>query len=814
MERNIYEIELEIPNSGIFIMGLENENLIISLNIMKFIEINAEKIATLDGKLDVGGLAKPLHSYIIYEVLEKNNKNNFNDVKIIDKIEDENNIIYHFNFGLILNTFIGENEDNKDKEALKTLSFMQNFIPACFFSYQIIGDSKAIPKNVLEDLKNRYGYEGKNYKSIFKKEVYINCNCLERLNFSHCEFESKVSLRFLKDNKYKEFHNGIDFSNCIFKNEVDFSYFVSGAPLPDNKYYNNAQNTLFKDCIFENKVDFHNSKITNNIYFNNAHFKDYVDFHECEFEKTVNFYGVIFEKAPNFSACYFKEPKAVNLINVDIDKLDFKSLEQYIKDKYQDESYKNETKGIQDEKEIFKIQNEHQLRYAKNLKDSFRVIKDILITQNNTLEAQEWHKLELYAKEKELLFEVESCYKEKNKPFIAAKSEDKNSINLTFSVLLLWIYRVTSLHHTNLPRIINFASLNIVAFGGLVCLITYLSYHINKQSNFWLFGVLILFALIIGIVSLLLKKQKLKNITLILCLFLAFLLALFLMQRIAFLSSFGDIIFALLFYCLLVIVLIYLYPYINLKSFISYCFNWLVYFFLVMIVVIKPQLINPFAGIFSSDKLYESQFEKSLNDLNVSAIMILTDISQDNFNLPSKDQNISFVELNSAKALIIANKEKLKEILSKVYNDKYVSDYKKVLNELENNTSNVKNIIEEIDNKNNNSVVSAQLNKFLKLNFSQEIDILYMIKSNFFISEKLSPEQMAIFDQKDSQDKLKSVLALLKFKSSFEGILKIINQDEITENTIKSTSVLYSIMLLLCIFSLQKTARKNSIVPS
>ncbi|EJF6953928.1 pentapeptide repeat-containing protein, partial [Campylobacter coli] len=632
---------------------------------------------------------------------------------------------YHFNFGLILNTFIGENEDNKDKEALKTLSFMQNFIPACFFSYQIIGDSKAIPKNVLEDLKNRYGYEGKNYKSIFKKEVYINCNCLERLNFSHCEFESKVSLRFLKDNKYKEFHNGIDFSNCIFKNEVDFSYFVSGAPLPDNKYYNNAQNTLFKDCIFENKVDFHNSKITNNIYFNNAHFKDYVDFHECEFEKTVNFYGVIFEKAPNFSACYFKEPKAVNLINVDIDKLDFKSLEQYIKDKYQDESYKNETKGIQDEKEIFKIQNEHQLRYAKNLKDSFRVIKDILITQNNTLEAQEWHKLELYAKEKELLFEVESCYKEKNKPFIAAKSEDKNSINLTFSVLLLWIYRVTSLHHTNLPRIINFASLNIVAFGGLVCLITYLSYHINKQSNFWLFGVLIFSVLVMAIVYLTLKKHKLKSIKLILFTFLAFLMALFLIQSIILLHSFSDVVFALFLYCLLVIALICLYPYINLKSFISYCFHWLVYFFLVMVVVIKPQLINPFAGIFSSDKLYESQFEKSLNDLNASAIINLAKISFKEFNLNQEYKNISFTELNSAKALIVANKENL-----------------------------------------------------LKLND---------VNSNI----------------------AKEVLG-----EKYTELLKIINQDKITENTIKSTSVLYSIILLLCIFSLQKTARKNSIVPS
>ncbi|EGA2830930.1 hypothetical protein H5K34_001257, partial [Campylobacter coli] len=545
------------------------------------------------------------------------------------------------------------------------------------------------------------------------------------LNFSHCEFESKVSLRFLKDNKYKEFHNGVDFSNCIFKNEVDFSYFASGTPLPDNKYYNNAQNTLFKDCIFENKVDFHNSKITNNIYFNNAHFKDYVDFHECEFEKTASFYGVRFEKVPNFSACYFKEPKAVNLTNANIDKLDFKSLEQYIEDNYKDESYKNETKGIQDEKEIFKIQNEHQLRYAKNLKDSFRVIKDVLITQNNKLEAQEWHKLELYAKEKELLFEVESCYKEKNKPFIATKSEDKNSINLTFSVLLLWIYRVTSLHHTNLPRIINFASLNIVAFGGLVCLITYLSYRIDKQNILWFFGVLIFSVLVMAIVYLTLKKHKLKSIKLILFTFLAFLMALFLIQSIILLHSFSDVVFALFLYCLLVIALICLYPYINLKSFISYCFHWLVYFFLVMVVVIKPQLINPFAGIFSSDKLYESQFEKSLNDLNASAIINLAKISFKEFNLNQEYKNISFTELNSAKALIVANKENL-----------------------------------------------------LKLND---------VNSNI----------------------AKEVLG-----EKYTELLKIINQDKITENTIKSTSVLYSIILLLCIFSLQKTARKNSIVPS
>ncbi|EAI2981769.1 hypothetical protein E2817_08505 [Campylobacter jejuni] len=801
MKRNTCEIELEIPNSGIFTISLENENLIISLDLAKF---------EYKKKLNAGGLAKPLHPYIIYEVLEKNNKNTFNDVKIIDKIEDENNIIYHFNFGLILNTFIGENKDNKDKEALKALSFMQNFIPACFFSYQIIGDSKAIPKNVLEDLKNRYGYEGKNYKSIFKKEVYINCNCLERLNFSHCEFESKVSLRFLKDNKYKEFHNGVNFSNCIFKNEVDFSYFVSGAPLPNNKYYNNAQNTLFKDCIFENKVDFHNSKITNNIYFNNAHFKDYVDFHECEFEKTASFYGVRFDKAPNFSACYFKEPKAVNLINVDIDKLDFKSLEQYIKDKYQDEMYENKQELTEEQRN-----NNCKLKCAKHLKDSFRVIKDVLITQNNTLEAQEWHKLELYAKEKENHINLNVKEREKNTDIF-------KNILIWFNCVLLNVYRNTSDHHNDFLKILNFTIGMIALYGVFFYLLleVYMYLDIIFIESFFRFKIidyiyLCLFVFLTIIMFLYKNKKSIftKSI-LFLTIYITFYIVYIKILNFINITYFREWFFYLLCYIIGIYIFYLAFIFISKFKFINFILKLCIYLAFLSIWILSSNFINPFTGVFSSDKLYESQFEKSLNDLNTSAIINLASILQNDFNLHLKDQNISFTELNSAKALIMANKEKLKEILSKVYNDKYESDYKKVLNELENNTSNVKNIIEEIDNKNNNSVVSAQLNKFLKLNFSQEIDILYAIKSNFSISEKLSPEQMALFDQKDSQDKLKSVLALLKFKSSFEGILEVINQDEIIQNIIKSTSVLYSIILLLCIFSLQKTARKNSIVPS
>ncbi|EMH6604238.1 pentapeptide repeat-containing protein, partial [Campylobacter jejuni] len=634
--------------------------------------------------------------------------------------------------------------------------------------------------------------------------------------------------------------------------------------------------------------------------FNNSVFKDYADFHECKFEKTACFYGVRFEKAPNFSACYFKEPKAINLINIDIDKLDFKSVEQYIKDNYQDENYKNEIKEIQDEKKKFKVRNKYKLRYAKNLKDSFRTIKDILITQNSILETQEWHKLELYAKEKELEIQlgddnkgvirnnrkikklkikkliikligmfsklqnlgdiyvkicdfvvcfimimgksifaiikifynvINNIYKiiqiilscifyiasidrilklRYLKFYRKIKNIGKSMVDFTlwFDCILLQVYRNTSNHHTNFLKILNFTILMISSYAIFGLLFLNNMDFILSFDPMTIATTNYIVLLMLLIIFLDLTRQLYQYGAILLFL----ICGLFIISIVSFLSpTYIPAFYFLIYFASVLISYLLFICKIKLFIFISRLFA---YTCLIGVVILKPQLINPFVGIFSSDKLYESKFEKRLNDLNTSAIINLAKLSQKDFNFTKEYINISFTELNSAKTLIIANKEKLKEILSKVYNDKYVSDYKKVLNELENNTSNVKNIIEEIDNKNNNSVVSAQLNKFLKLNFSQEIDILYAIKSNFSISEKLSPEQMALFDQKDSQDKLKSVLALLKFKLSFEGILKIINQDEITENTIKSTSVLYSIILLLCIFSLQKTARKNSIVPS
>ncbi|EAL9822649.1 pentapeptide repeat-containing protein [Campylobacter jejuni] len=797
--------------------------------------------------------------------------------------------------------------DNKIIEIKKDIKFDNLMDYPLKFSYcnfleTVIGWNKTFKEKII--FKEVVFCKVVNFSfSIFDKNInFSNVKFEDKLYFEKCQFKEKFE--FFGINNLK-----VEFNNSLFEKEVYFGKEINDKNIEKSNSFGSCsfEYANFSNCYFKNEVYFknnefkqvffRNSKFNDNVYFNNSVFKDYTDFHECEFEKTACFYGVRFDKAPNFSACYFKEPKAVNLINVDIDKLDFKSLEQYIKDKYQDETCENKQEITEEQRD-----NNCKLKCAKHLKDSFRVIKDILITQNNTLEAQEWHKLELYVKEKELEiqlggdnkdsirnnrkikklqikknnYEVNMFSKFKDLGDIYVKICDfvvcfimligrsifgfllsiieifcnviKNickiiqiilscifcitsidrilkleylkfyrkisslgktmlDFTLWFDCILLQVYRNTSNHHTNFLKILNFTILmiSLYAFMGFV-----FSKTINFISSFNSVSIIIanyfiLFALIMVFFNV--KRQLYQQggilffgiFGIFIILMMSFLLPVYI-PTFCFLVYFASILFFyLLFLC-------------EIKLFV-FILRLVAYGCLVVVIILKPQFINPFTGVFLSDKLYESQFEKSLNDLNTSAIINLASILQNDFNLHLKDQNISFTELNSAKALIIANKEKLKEIL-KVYDDKYESDYKKVLNELENNTSNIKNIIEEIDNKNNNSVVSAQLNKFLKLNFSQEIDILYMIKSNFSISEKLSPEQMALFDQKDSQDKLKSVLALLKFKSSFEGILKIINQDEITENTIKSTGVLYGIILLLCIFSLQKTARKNSIVPS
>ncbi|EIT3200871.1 pentapeptide repeat-containing protein, partial [Campylobacter coli] len=566
----------------------------------------------------------------------------------------------------------------------------------------------------------------------FNKLFINNCNELYLQFNGRVEVIDKISIN---DCKFKQISinnhidGNIEFQKCEFN---DFNLYgfpnatIKGAFTFD--FCEIKEKANFMNFEFKNKVSFKMSKFKDNTYFNNSVFKDYADFHECKFEKTACFYGVRFEKAPNFSACYFKEPKAINLINIDIDKLDFKSVEQYIKDNYQDENYKNEIKEIQDEKKKFKVRNKYKLRYAKNLKDSFRTIKDILITQNSILETQEWHKLELYAKEKELEIQlgddnkgvirnnrkikklkikkliikligmfsklqnlgdiyvkicdfvvcfimimgksifaiikifynvINNIYKiiqiilscifyiasidrilklRYLKFYRKIKNIGKSMVDFTlwFDCILLQVYRNTSNHHTNFLKILNFTILMISSYAIFGLLFLNNMDFILSFDPMTIATTNYIVLLMLLIIFLDLTRQLYQYGAILLFL----ICGLFIISIVSFLSpTYIPAFYFLIYFASVLISYLLFICKIKLFIFISRLFA---YTCLIGVVILKPQLINPFVGIFSSDKLYESKFEKRLNDLNTSAIINLAKLSQKDFNFTKEYINISF----------------------------------------------------------------------------------------------------------------------------------------------------------------------------
>lgn len=538
---------------------------------------------------------------------------------------------------------------------------------------------------------------------------------LPAIVFENFDFPNIYLVDDLKNNEYicpKIIFRGcdIDLLYSAENNNVALAISFQQCNIKDIKICNTdfLKNISFQESVIANFL-LSNCVFKANIYFDYCTFKNYADLHESNFMNITSFYGVKFQKVPNFSACYFKEPKAVNLVNIDIDSLDFKQVGCYIKDNFKDEWCKQKiAKNRNKEKEI---KQEYRLKYAKSVKDSFRAIKDILIGQNNTLEAQKWHKLELYAEEKEL--EINLTLKRKQKD-----SSLHNNILMWFNCVMLQFYRMTSDHHTNFISILHF-TIGIIVLYGLFCYLLFTFGNIEITD----FELKTITLCCIGLVLLFIFFTK-KNIIINL-LFTVLACCVFLIFYFIVIDNKNN----LLFYSLVFILSIFLYCvlFACANTIFSYLMRGCLWLGFLWVLFSFPQLNNPFIGVFSFDKSFEKEnvLQQKLSDLNSSTIINLAKISQKEFVLQD-DYNVSFAELNSAKIIILSNK---------------------------NNITTLKD---------------ENLTKAMKI-----------------LGHTLYGE-----------------------------ILQAIKQDEIVSDIIKSTSIIYSIILLLCIFSLQKTARKNSIIPS
>lgn len=276
------------------------------------------------------------------------------------------------------------------------------------------------------------------------------------------------------------------------------------------------------------------------------------------------------------------------------------------------------------------------------------------------------------------------------------------------------------------------------------------------------------------------------------------------------------LVYTLCFLMIYVIVLGIFYSLFRTKNIADY-FRAFMYFFLLWILVAKPQLLNPLVGIFSADTLGENRLEKRLNSMEANAIINLSKISQKEFNLIN-DDNASFTESKSVKEIILSNKNELSNIISFLFDDRKVNNFKTILATLKDNPNNLSNTIKNIDDSNSNSVIFCDMKKLLKYDFDRDdYDIPCSARREFTsISMNPSYKEYQIFESQENQTRLKNILALIDLNDELKlkEIKEIIDYDEASNSIIKSTSIIYGIILLLCLFSLQKSARKNSIIPA
>lgn len=393
-----------------------------------------------------------------------------NDKIIITPIKNKENIIIYNSLFAILNK-----PKNKKIIDIENINICKTNI--CIKSECIFDLSKSKNKNIYFN----------NLNFIEKAIFILPDNADFFLNFENCIF--KKEFEFGKENKII-FNKKINFKNCEFKYTFDIFNieFVEKVSFDNVKCGTNFKNDLsslyinilFKNIKFKNSLIFKKCSFYSITYFSEINFLDNTSFinskffrsfaiEKCEFMKTAEFTFVTFLNSIMFNylkfhgnviftnalMCYdislmdvlFKDAQSVQFAGLVI-ATDFKTIENKINN--------------------YAIKDLHynKINIASIIQDSFRIIKDILITQHNILLATSWGKLELYTNEillkKELEInklenDIEKLENEEDqlkykKQIEIIKTNRYSKILMRF---LLLFYRKTSDHHTDLFKIIK-----------------------------------------------------------------------------------------------------------------------------------------------------------------------------------------------------------------------------------------------------------------------------------------------------------------------------------------------------------------------
>lgn len=299
-----------------------------------------------------------------------------------------------------------------------------------------IGLDKEVDLVSLMDIKNIY-YNGCNFTKT--TDITISSQ-LERIIIQNSKFQ-KLKIKDDKENK-KSINLYIHNTTC------------------DDFYLNKCLVNEFSLSEFE---------VTNKAKIS-SHFSGKISLNDTTFNKYISFEGSSFDEVFETTDLYFDDYKKVVFEFEKITSFSKEDINNYINN--------------------YGKTDEEKLNLASKLQNTFRKFKDIALAHNNKIYAKECEKLELFA------YEIYLHIKQKIE-FLEAKNK-ADKITRFKSQLKAWrtlleqsiikIYEITSEHHTNFARIINFTLTMVFAFY-LIMFCIFNHYYITYFRSIFVDGI-------------------------------------------------------------------------------------------------------------------------------------------------------------------------------------------------------------------------------------------------------------------------------------------------------------------------------------
>lgn len=422
------------------------------------------------------------------------------------------------------NTFIRKITDKETKESkicisnfpqdiiFELINYIRNYWNGGYSGYVYIREKiKFVEKNIDKEIDFS--------NCIFKKDVdFSGCTFNKKSSFSYIknnqgEIIANASI----------FEKGVNFSKAIFKEAVNFSGAKFGVKQKDNSNENNSEvKFLFENAKFQKEIDFSQAIFYDTIYFSgtefctdikeykeesinfeNAQFRKKVRFHHCKFHNTVRFENTLFNKLVDFYSAHFHKAQQFHFTDF-LDRAIFSNTEfdeevQFLHCKVTKDSYVRFESAIfnkgldisrsnfNDKVNFWNIEikegdiftsskyaddfevHKNEINPEKNipsvykqLRETYRIIKDNLYKQNNKIEG-------LHFSEKEMSVYLEEKRAEDKK---SKQSKDKEELMTLNSNLTTTTSNKKGLNNIRKEYVntYNFLSL-IELFFLMICII-------------------------------------------------------------------------------------------------------------------------------------------------------------------------------------------------------------------------------------------------------------------------------------------------------------------------------------------------------